>query len=56
MKRRGELRSWGAALTADFFMKPRNLEWLESLVASRCFAEWNRLIVTAWRRSRRDKT
>jgi hopanoid C-2 methylase len=26
MKRRGELRSWGAELTADFFMKPRNLE------------------------------
>ena len=26
MKRCGELRSWGAELTADFFMKPRNLE------------------------------
>jgi len=26
MKRRGELRSWGAELTADFFMRQRNLE------------------------------
>jgi hypothetical protein len=26
MKRSGELHSWGAELTADFFMKPRNLE------------------------------
>ncbi|HEU5131285.1 MAG TPA: B12-binding domain-containing radical SAM protein, partial [Pyrinomonadaceae bacterium] len=26
MKRCGELRSWGAELTADFFMKQRNLE------------------------------
>ncbi|HEU0251401.1 MAG TPA: B12-binding domain-containing radical SAM protein, partial [Pyrinomonadaceae bacterium] len=26
MKRRGELRSWGAEITADFFMKPRSLE------------------------------
>jgi radical SAM superfamily enzyme YgiQ (UPF0313 family) len=26
MKQRGELRSWGAELTADFFMKQRNLE------------------------------
>jgi hypothetical protein len=26
MKRCGELRSWGAEITADFFMKPRNLE------------------------------
>ena len=26
MKRRGELRSWGAELTADFFMKQHNVE------------------------------